>query len=100
MHHAGNYVAPHVPAVPFAMCVVRLVCRESAPRRLMNTARSIALLIAVATPTACVVSSDDGRGGRAAPASAACGSPMAGNWQAAPVGAATFEVNRATRGMT
>jgi hypothetical protein len=50
--------------------------------------------------TACVVSSDDGRGGRAVPASTACGSPVSLDWQAAPVGAATFEVNRATRGMT
>ncbi|MFL5521308.1 MAG: hypothetical protein ACJ8B6_10250 [Gemmatimonadales bacterium] len=66
---------------------------------MVRSVRVVAVCVA-AVLTACVVSSDDGRGGRAAPASTACGSPMSRDWQAAPVGAATFEVNRATRGMT
>jgi hypothetical protein len=60
----------------------------------------VLFICGIAGMAACVVSSDDGRGGRAAPASAACGSPMSRDWQAAPVGAAAFEVNRTTRGMT
>jgi hypothetical protein len=67
----------------------------------MDPARRIAIVTTVvATASACVVSSDDGRGGRAVSASAACGGPASQNWTAAPVGAAAFEVNRATRGMT
>ena len=57
------------------------------------------LACAAAGVAACVISGDDGRGGRAAPASA-CGSPASASWEAAPVGMATFEVNRATSGMT
>ena len=65
---------------------------------IMRIAR-VVLACAVAGLAACIVSGDDGRGGRAT-ASAACGSPPSTEWRAAPVGAAAFEVNRATRGMT
>lgn len=64
-----------------------------------RTSRAI-LVCTVTAVVACVVSGDDGRGGRAAPASSGCASPAVQPWQAAAVGAASFEVNRATRGMT
>jgi hypothetical protein len=48
---------------------------------------------------ACVGAVDDGSGARAA-SLPGCITPPRAEWAAAPVGAATFEVNRTTRGMT
>jgi hypothetical protein len=59
----------------------------------------VVAICAMAGIAACVVSGDDGRGGRAVSASA-CVAPARTEWSSVPVGAATFEVNRATRGMT
>jgi hypothetical protein len=66
---------------------------------MMRTSRAV-LVCTLAGAAACIVSGDDGRGGRATPASANCASPVSRNWTSAPVGAAAFQVNRATRGMT
>jgi hypothetical protein len=59
----------------------------------------VIVICAVAGVASCVVSGDDGRGGRAVSAGA-CAAPALTEWSSVPVGAATFEVNRATRGMT
>jgi hypothetical protein len=49
---------------------------------------------------ACGATSGDTRAARVDSSSALCASPVRTEWTAAPVGAAVFEVNRATRGMT
>ena len=71
----------------------------------MNSARHVVMLVMIAT-TAAACRRTERRDGAVAGAAAAtrdsagCVSPMSRNEPAAAVGAATFEVNRATRGMT
>lgn len=65
----------------------------------MHPARGIVLCAAAGLAACGATAGGDGSGTRVA-ASAACAAPARSDWTAAPVGAATFEVNPATRGMT